>query len=235
MTRLFRGTLNGGIDIRHNWSDVRNSQPENITIPLQRFPPVGHNNCHSIDAGNCHTFDHQEMIPPFGKFDSYGRARPRFSLSRTTVGAVAATNNYLTPPLSIRFGKLKVSDLMSKEVIIVKRDTKVTEATKIMKDKRSSCIVVADGEGPIGIVTENDFVIRVLSAEKDPQTTPVDAIMSTPLVQVSSETSILDAIAMMHEKDFSQLPVMENSRMVGLVRFRDLMQYLAGFFSAHRW
>ena len=130
---------------------------------------------------------------------------------------------------------MKVSDLMSKEVIIVKRDTKVTEATKIMKDKRSSCIVVADGEGPIGIVTENDFVIRVLSAEKDPQTTPVGAIMSTPLVHVASEASILDAIAVMHEKDFSQLPVMENSRMVGLVRFRDLMQYLAGFFSAHRW
>ena len=124
---------------------------------------------------------------------------------------------------------------MSKDVVTVKTETKVTTATQVMRDRGSSCVIVADGNTPIGIVTENDFVVRVLSAEKNPQTTLVNAIMSKPLVHVEAETSILDAIAMMHQKNFSQLPVMENGQLVGLVRLTDLMQYLVGFFSAHRW
>ncbi len=124
---------------------------------------------------------------------------------------------------------------MTKKVVTVKPDTKVTNATKIMKDKGSSCIIVSDGDNPIGIVTENDLVIRVLSSERDPQITPVKEIMSTPLIHIDPGASILDAIALMHEKDFSQLPVIEESRLIGLIRLTDLMQHLAGFFSAHRW
>ena len=124
---------------------------------------------------------------------------------------------------------------MSKSVVTVKADTKVTTATQLMRDKNSSCVVVADGKKPVGIVTENDFVVRILSAEKDPHTTLISEIMSTPLVHVGKETSILDAIAMMHQKNFSQLPVIDKDQLTGLVRLTDLMQYLVGFFSAHRW
>ncbi|HMK82947.1 MAG TPA: CBS domain-containing protein [Candidatus Bathyarchaeia archaeon] len=124
---------------------------------------------------------------------------------------------------------------MGKDVVTVKTETKVTTATQVMRDRSSSCVIVVDGNKPIGIVTENDFVVRVLSAEKNPQTTLVNAIMSKPLVHVEPETSILDAIAVMHQKNFSQLPVLENGQLVGVVRLTDLMQYLVGFFSAHRW
>ena len=130
---------------------------------------------------------------------------------------------------------MKVGELMSKDFVTVSADAKVTFATQLMKDKRSSCVVVSDRNKPVGIVTENDFVVRVLSAEKDPRATALSAIMSEPLVYVDTETSILDAISMMHQKDFSQLPVIENGQLVGLVRLTDLMQYLVGFFSAHRW
>ncbi len=124
---------------------------------------------------------------------------------------------------------------MSKDLVTVKPDTKVTAATKVMSEKNSSCLVITENEKPVGIVTENDLVVRVLSADKDPHTTPVSSIMSSPLVHVSPETSILDAIATMHQRNFSQLPVIENEKLVGLVRLTDLMRYLVGFFSAHRW
>ena len=124
---------------------------------------------------------------------------------------------------------------MSKDFVTVRPDTKVTAATQLMKDKGSSCVVVSDNNKSVGIVTENDFVVRVLSADKDPHTTTISVIMSAPLVYVNPETSILDAIGMMHQKNFSQLPVIEGERLVGLVRLTDLMRYLVGFFSAHRW
>ena len=130
---------------------------------------------------------------------------------------------------------MKVGELMSKDFVTVSADTKVTSATQLMKNKGSSCVVVSDRNKPVGIVTENDFVVRVLSAEKEPHTITVSEIMSKPLVHVSTETSILDAITIMHQKNFSQLPVIENGQLVGLVRLGDLMQFLAGFFSAHQW
>jgi CBS domain-containing protein len=130
---------------------------------------------------------------------------------------------------------LNVRELMGKDFVIVKPGTKITAATQVMKERGSSCVVVGESKKPVGIVTENDFVVRVLSAGKDPHTTPVSAIMSSSLIHVEPETSILDAIAIMHEKNFSQLPVLQRGRMVGLVRLTDLMRYLVGFFSAHRW
>lgn len=124
---------------------------------------------------------------------------------------------------------------MSRNALTVKADTNVTAATKLMRDKGSSCVVVTESSKPIGIVTENDFVVRVLSAQKDPQMTLIRTIMSEPLIHVNSDTSILDAITVMHQKNFSQLPVLENGQLAGVVRLTDLMQYLVGFFSAHRW
>ena len=130
---------------------------------------------------------------------------------------------------------MNVGELMSKDFVSVKPETTVTAATKVMKNKGASCVVVGNNKKPVGIVTENDFVVRVLSVGKNPLLTPVREIMSSPLVHVEVETSILDAIAIMHQKNFSQLPVLHGKRMVGLVRLTDLMRYLVGFFSAHRW
>ena len=131
---------------------------------------------------------------------------------------------------------MKVAELMSKDLVTVSADTRVTATTQAMRNKRSSCVVVvSEGRKPVGIVTENDFVVRVLSVEKNPQGTSISEIMSEPLIHVAPETSVLEAIGIMHEKNFSQLPVLENGQLVGLVRLADLMQYLVGFFSAHRW
>jgi len=138
-------------------------------------------------------------------------------------------------PYFSQVSKLNVDELMGKDFVSVKPDTTITAATKVMKSKGASCVVVGNNKKPVGIVTENDFVVRVLSVGKNPRLTLVKAIMSSPLVHVEPETSILDAIAIMHQKNFSQLPVLQGNRMVGLVRLTDLMRYLVGFFSAHRW
>lgn len=130
---------------------------------------------------------------------------------------------------------MKVGDLMSRDVLTVRGDQNIVQVTELMREKNASCALVTEDLTPLGIVTENDFVVRVLAANKDPKLTKVTEIMSSPVIHITPDVSILDAIVLMRERDFSQLPVVENERLTGVVRLTDLMRYLAGFFSAHRW
>ncbi len=76
-------------------------------------------------------------------------------------------------PYFSQVSKLNVGELMGKDFVSVKPDTTITAATKVMKSKGSSCVVVGNNKKPVGIVTENDFVVRVLSVGKNPRLTLV--------------------------------------------------------------
>ena len=66
-----------------------------------------------------------------------------------------------------------------------------------------------DGVVPIGIVTERDFVRRVV-AKKLPLDTKVSEIMSKSLITVDSDASLKDAARLMSENKIRRLPVKQN-------------------------
>ncbi len=83
-------------------------------------------------------------------------------------------------------------------------------------------IVVTDAGGrPIGIVTDRDLRGRVLAAGRPPET-PVASVMSAPLVTVSPEAFVLEALLAMTRGAIHHLPVVEDDRLVGVVSSHDL-------------
>ncbi len=56
-----------------------------------------------------------------------------------------------------------VKDIMTKNVVSVCVENSVFEAAELMSSKQVSCLVIMDGEMPIGIVTERDIVRRVVA------------------------------------------------------------------------
>lgn len=52
-----------------------------------------------------------------------------------------------------------VGDIMSRDVVTVRRDTPVAEALTLLIDRKAGCLLVVDGDGTLaGIVTEYDGV-----------------------------------------------------------------------------
>jgi CBS domain-containing protein len=117
----------------------------------------------------------------------------------------------------------KLRQIMVKDVITVQPDTTVKNAVELMNAYEISCLVVVSHEKPIGIVTEQDMVRRVIHKSRSPEKTRVSEIMSKPLIVATPNMHAQEAAKFMLQRNIRRLPVMENERLVGLVTLTDLI------------
>ncbi|HLN34734.1 MAG TPA: CBS domain-containing protein [Nitrososphaeraceae archaeon] len=121
-----------------------------------------------------------------------------------------------------------VEDIMTPmplEVINLSDD--VYTASKLMKEKEISSIIVLDEEKhPIGIITERDIVRRVVCDKKNASNTPVESIMSKPLVTVEYKANIDEAVAIMTKNKIRRLPIVKDGHLYGLITTTDLIKYM---------
>jgi len=120
-----------------------------------------------------------------------------------------------------------VSDLMTKtDIQFVNPATSVREAAEDMKRLHRGCLVVISKGMLVGILTERDLVQKVLAVGKNPEETLVSKIMSEPVITVKPETSLSDAAKIMVRNKIRRLPVMEGSKVVGMLTASDFAKYM---------
>jgi len=112
---------------------------------------------------------------------------------------------------------------MVKNVVTVKPNATVKSAAALMNAHEISCLVVVNYEKPVGIVTEQDMLRRVMHKSRDPGKTCVSEIMSKPLIVATPNMDAREAVKFMLERNIRRLPVVENGRLVGLVTLTDLI------------
>jgi CBS domain-containing protein len=105
-------------------------------------------------------------------------------------------------------------------LITVGRKTSVVDVAVMMRDRDIGAIVVVEDHRPVGIVTERDFVKTV--AEDCSVDMPVEEIMSSPVVTVSKDTLLSDALEIMTKKKIRRLPITDDGRLIGIVTTRDI-------------
>ena len=99
----------------------------------------------------------------------------------------------------------------------------VSEAAKLMKRHRVGALLVVDGEQLRGIFTERDALFKVVAADRDPNTTIIDEMMTADPQTISSDRPFGHALHMMFEGGFRHVPVTENGRPIGVVSARDAL------------
>ena len=122
---------------------------------------------------------------------------------------------------------LLVKDVMSRSVITVDSLASAKQAGELMDKYDIGCLVVMCQGKPAGIVTERDMLSRVLLQLRDPETTIVDEIMSTPLIGLGPENSIQDAMRCINERRIKRLVVLDNVAPVGLLSVTDIVRSVA--------
>jgi len=118
-----------------------------------------------------------------------------------------------------------VKDIMTKDVVSIGVDKSVFDAAVLMSSNLVGCLVIMDGAVPAGIVTERDFVRRVV-AKKMPLDTKVSEIMSKSLITVDSDASLKEAARLMSTNQIRRLPVVKQNRLVGIVVAADFVRNL---------
>ncbi len=121
--------------------------------------------------------------------------------------------------------EISVTEIMVEDVATVTPETTAAEASRTIRDRDVGSVVVVRGEEPVGIVTEGDFA-RNLCDRHDLGHVELEGIMSTPLVTVGPETSVLDAAETVRVESIKHLPVVDGGSLVGIVTTTELSYYI---------
>jgi CBS domain-containing protein len=122
---------------------------------------------------------------------------------------------------------MKISEIMTKAAVTDSAEDTLAEACDKMRQAQTSSMLIMDGERLIGIVTERD-VVKTVAQGLDPKQTSVKDIMTTDIVTIGPMTTLKEAANIMATKWIRHLPILEGSKVVGMISQRDLTGVLAG-------
>ena len=113
------------------------------------------------------------------------------------------------------------------EVLTMPADASVASAVTVMSEKNYGAVVIVSADDkPIGIVTERDFMRRLLAKGLDPQTTALGDIMTSDLKIAKPEDELLDWLRQMSNDRFRHVPVVgEDGRVITMMSQGDFVSY----------
>ena len=129
-----------------------------------------------------------------------------------------------------------VSEIMTKNVITICNKDNLSTAEMLFKTNKIRHIPVIKEETVVGMLSYTDLLrISFADAVYDDEETidtivynmfSIEQVMAKSLVSVSSYTSIKEVAEILSKKEFHALPVIDNSKLVGIVTTTDLINYL---------
>jgi len=129
-------------------------------------------------------------------------------------------------PEDFNSSSIIVKDIMTKALISVNSTTTALQIAKMMEQGGIGAVLVKENENLVGIVTDRDFATKI-AANNLPFDTPVQKIMSSPLITINHNESISAAAEMMSSKKIRKLAVSDNGNIIGLITSTDLVNQLA--------
>ncbi|HUT29077.1 MAG TPA: CBS domain-containing protein [Sedimentisphaerales bacterium] len=118
------------------------------------------------------------------------------------------------------------SEIMTKDVITVKRTTPIYEAMELLANHDISGLpVVEDDMSLIGILSEKD-VIRLLDTEEGETEKTVNDFMTQPALFFDVEESLLDICDFLKKNVFRRVPITHEGKLVGIISIRDVIEFI---------
>jgi CBS domain-containing membrane protein len=134
-------------------------------------------------------------------------------------------------------GVLRVKDVMSREVQVVKRNDLLAMADTLMKQQRIRHLPVLDEDGLVcAVVSQRDLfrgaLLRALgygarAEEAMLRQVPVKEAMSSEIHTIGPEAALTDAARIMTERQVGCLPVVDGEKLVGIVTESDFVKLVA--------
>jgi len=119
---------------------------------------------------------------------------------------------------------VKVSRVMTRNLITVSLGSMVEEAVRKMVDHDVECLPVVDSEGILhGLLTFRDIVTKVVYPQAKVRKSKVEEIMAKDLVTCDLNCTVLDVVKIMKNRHLRRIPVVNaRNKLVGLVTDFDL-------------
>ena len=121
---------------------------------------------------------------------------------------------------------MNLLEMCDREAASVGVETTAEQAIRTMLDREVGAVAVLDGEQRVaGVFTERDVLLRLSLSRRDPGSTPVREVMTTPVEMATRTTTPSEALATMVERHYRHLPIVdEDGRLLGMLSIRNLLQ-----------
>lgn len=123
-----------------------------------------------------------------------------------------------------------ISSILHREVLLIKKDTKVQEAARLMTEEKSSSAIVMDcneskTETICGILTDRDLRSRLVAEGLSPLTPVKDLMTPNPMsIQVSAKVE--NALNLMLKEHIHHLPILKQRDPIGILHLSDIIRHM---------
>lgn len=123
-------------------------------------------------------------------------------------------------------GHILVSDLMTREPIIVKPDTNLLECARKMVKKKTGSLLLVENNKLVGIILRHDILWALIKKSKS-NLENIKAIDISPkkILTIKPSATLDEAIKKMKMSKFERLPVVENNKLIGIITVRDILSF----------
>jgi CBS domain-containing protein len=113
-----------------------------------------------------------------------------------------------------------------REVWTIAPDVTVYEAIKTMSEKNVGALPVVEGSKLVGMISERDYMSKVVLKGKSSKETPVRDIMTCKVVTVGPDHNVSKCMEIVTENHIRHLPVMDGDELLGIVSIGDLVRWI---------
>ncbi len=157
--------------------------------------------------------------------DAFARARQENSAFDTWF--IRALSDRLTmQPAATTFRGMSgrsVRTLITRAPVWIGSDATIRQAAQKMVADRVSAMLVSDGKGVLGIVTDRDIRERVVAAGIS-HDTPVTQVMTSEPITLNASAHAFEAAMVMMQANIHHLPITSRGRLIGMVSRSDFMR-----------
>lgn len=127
---------------------------------------------------------------------------------------------------SARACEQKVRVLPTDDYVAVSPFTPLSQAIEAMRNDEGGCVIISDDGRVAGIFTERDLLTRIVGQNVDLES-PISQWMQPAVETLSTHATVGDAVKLMNERSFRNIPLVKNGELAGSISVFDIITYLA--------
>jgi CBS domain-containing protein len=120
----------------------------------------------------------------------------------------------------------KVSLMETDDYVCLEPSDPLSKAVEVMKQDEGGCAIVCEHGRVVGIFTERDVLTKIIGTQVE-MNDPVSKWMSPVVSTLSPDATIGEAVAMMTDKSFRNIPLVKDGQLAGSISVFDVISYLA--------
>ncbi len=122
---------------------------------------------------------------------------------------------------------LVAKDIVEKDFLSLPRVATALEAARQMKAKSHGFVIIAaEGGRPEGIVTEWDYLAKIVAEARDPGRVRLSEIMSGELVSVDANEGLDEVAQIMAQKGIRRVLVTQDHKVLGVITAKTMLSRL---------